>query len=207
MWKYNHTTSDELYHYGVKGMKWGVIKKVQYRSKMSFADGKGDEKAMDDISNKEFRRYKNTSRSYKEAKRAKEALLKRGSQIEKESIKETEKEYGYRRRQITSELYSKMFDNDVYKKIDNKLKTDEKFKKLLNDYSSKYKVAKEECKKYVSDVLGEYGDHPISTPLTDNDGNYRYDKNNNLMRGTLSDRTAEYILNDLYPSEAKKRKK
>lgn len=24
MWEYNYSSSDELYHYGVKGMKWGV---------------------------------------------------------------------------------------------------------------------------------------------------------------------------------------
>lgn len=31
MWQYNYT--NELYHYGVKGMKWGVRKKIQeYRS-------------------------------------------------------------------------------------------------------------------------------------------------------------------------------
>ena len=26
MWKYNHTASNELFHYGIKGMRWGYRK-------------------------------------------------------------------------------------------------------------------------------------------------------------------------------------
>lgn len=33
MWTYRYSTSPELYHYGVKGMKWGVVKEILYNSK------------------------------------------------------------------------------------------------------------------------------------------------------------------------------
>ena len=41
MWQYNHT--DELYHYGVLGMKWGVRKANRYKNKARIARGSADE--------------------------------------------------------------------------------------------------------------------------------------------------------------------
>jgi len=44
MWSYNYTNGDELYHYGVKGMKWGVhrarraYKKGDYNKSLSIVN-------------------------------------------------------------------------------------------------------------------------------------------------------------------------
>jgi hypothetical protein len=40
MWAYNHT--DELYHHGIKGMKWGVRKNRQYNKNYTSKQRKSD---------------------------------------------------------------------------------------------------------------------------------------------------------------------
>ena len=67
MWQYNHT--DELMHYGVLGMKWGVRRYRNEDGSLTRA-GKRRQKIIDkeiELQNKKIEQYKNRSKAYRES--------------------------------------------------------------------------------------------------------------------------------------------
>lgn len=62
MWEYRY--SDELYHYGVKGMKWGVRKKQDHKSGRTSNKKKDENKEKQKgLTDKQKESYKNRSYS------------------------------------------------------------------------------------------------------------------------------------------------
>ena len=68
MWKYNNT-DDELYHYGILGMHWGIRRKNRYESKDSSRAKKLNKKKLYQLSNDELKTLNNRKRLESEYKK------------------------------------------------------------------------------------------------------------------------------------------
>ena len=66
MWQYNNTYSSELYHWGIKGQKWGVRRyrnadgSLTEAGKKRYADMSDDAKAVDDLRHKPINQMSNS---------------------------------------------------------------------------------------------------------------------------------------------------
>ena len=83
---YRIVFSDELYHHGVKGMKWGV-RKVDYNS--SNLRSNDIYKRIDDLERQERQSYRENRKSFRSAKKS----LKSDLKSQKESGQMSKKEY------------------------------------------------------------------------------------------------------------------
>lgn len=84
--EYRIIRSDELYHYGVKGMKWGV-RKVDYNTSGLRSHNIYDR--IDDLERQERQSYRANRKAYRSAKKSMKTDLK----SQKESGQITKKEY------------------------------------------------------------------------------------------------------------------
>lgn len=137
MWEYNYFSSDELYHYGVKGMKWGI------------------------------RRYQNPDGSLTEAGRRREAkkYTKQLNKTEKKRVKNLYRAYDYQY-YLNNARDAYLIDLLTYGGINNpSARRTEKFhkakasaNKLMKEYLDKGNEHADEarrCKKVVSDIIKE----------------------------------------------------
>ncbi|MBO5906218.1 MAG: hypothetical protein J6Q84_07360 [Kiritimatiellae bacterium] len=90
MWAYNHTTSNELYHYGVPGMKWGVRRALRKEAKRTY------KKRTKDAFDEYEREINDIEKSYKRGQTLSKEDLARSSAAEKkfrEATKAAKAEY------------------------------------------------------------------------------------------------------------------
>lgn len=149
MWEYNY--SDELYHHGVKGMKWGVRKKRP----ASLTKAKSNYKSAQDEYVKSFNKaYSKSLTAYSpfkkhrqnNAKRWKDANDKGNAVIEAKKVYKTEK---------NKYKNAKREDKAEDKKIKDSRKEDVKNVRKLSDADLKKKVERLSMEKKLKDLTSD----------------------------------------------------
>lgn len=190
----------ELYHYGVKGMKWGVRryqnedgsltnagKKRNHKVVAKYADAENKARTMaarmkaQDKLEESFRKY---AKSCKESTDKHRDALDRMIDYEEPYLDELGRlEYKYRSKRGSIDIEDNIPVKDwevIKRQAAKKVGYDEKvYKRLRADYEKARDDNKRDCKKVADSLLGEYGDTPM------------------LNIGYANERTARDIVSDV----------
>lgn len=169
--------TNELYHHGIKGMKWGIRRyqnkdgsltdagKKRLVSRVQRADENDNPHKVARLTNKAFAKYKKTSKSYQTALASKNELAKANNEINKRSHAYAEKMVGKKYKDIRDPI-------DHFKYIAagqtemRRLAANKEFMNTKITYTKNYSKAYKDAQRYVEKYLGEYGNLALKNPLS-----------------------------------------
>lgn len=169
--------TNELYHHGIKGMKWGIRRyqnkdgsltdagKKRLVSRVQRADKWDDPDKVARLTNKAFANYKKTSKSYQTALASKNELAKVDNEINKRSHAYAEKMVGKKYKDIRD-------PSDHIKYIAagqaemRRLAANKEFMNTKITYDKNYSKAYKDAQRYVEKYLEEYGNLALKNPLS-----------------------------------------
>ena len=155
MYEYNMTYPSELYHYGVKGMKWGVKRASKYQSKADVARASADE--WDEMA----RRATAKGKLKKAAKYTQAANEDRAyaAKYQDKANRKVEKRYAKAGKMAGRAQYYQDKSNATYKKYDDAAKL---FDKKAKQYDKKGGVFKAEAARRTASALRARGESVIA---------------------------------------------
>ena len=169
--------TNELYHHGIKGMKWGIRRyqnkdgsltdagKKRLVSRVQRGDKWDDPDKVARLTNKAFANYKKTSKSYQTALASKNELAKVDNEINKRSHAYAEKMVGKKYKDIRD-------PSDHIKYIAagqaemRRLAANKEFMNTKISYEKNDRKGWKDAERYVGKYLGEYGNLALKNPLS-----------------------------------------
>ena len=169
--------TNELYHHGIKGMKWGIRRyqnkdgsltdagKKRLVSRVQRADKWDDPDKVARLTNKAFANYKKTSKSYQTALATKNEMAKVDNEINKSSQAYAEKMVGKKYKDIRdpSDHIKYIAAGQAEMK---RLAANKEFMNTKITYDKNYSKAYKDAQRYVEKYLGEYGNLALKNPLS-----------------------------------------
>lgn len=198
-----------LYHYGVKGMRWGVRRYQNTDGSLTVAGKKRLVKRLvkDDERNNHltFNRrvnstigeeYRKSSTGYKDALAAKNKYKQARDEAEDRANEAGRKAIG------GDSFQDVLFRGDSAKvktymeaggKIMREITSSKEYQKLLSDVSETQKRAERESREYIDKVLGDYGNTPLKNVMS-----IKVDtKTGKTSQQTVADRASIELIRDI----------
>lgn len=169
--------TNELYHHGIKGMKWGIRRyqnkdgsltdagKKRLVSRVQRADKWDDPDKVARLTNKAFANYKKTSKSYQTALASKNELAKVDNEINKRSHAYAEKMVGKKYKDIRDPSDHMKYIAAGQTEM-RRLAANKEFMNTKITYDKNYSKAYKDAQRYVEKYLGEYGNLALKNPLS-----------------------------------------